>query len=639
MRSGLVLLGAIVLALMLGSPAASQEAELRAGKVVYGPQQAECSGSFLLDNVASLCKLIPGASCPTATSSCRTYTRQIFTGTRLGPAPSGSAGSQWNGMGGSGELMADALICALREMSPQLRGAIRTPPLSVGLPVGTVSVVQEVGFKEFRRINPEFKGYRKIILTLPVVGKAEAITQSFTVTKRTYALFGGPVLAGDRPITNSYALNIAAEDKSRTIVIKPLSFTVATPIGPFSVDPEFTYATRTSVIASPYSAPHLDLPNFLGGTKTVRFSDLFGVEPGRAATTKNVSYGTLAQNRTGWLSQLGLGTRGTHADKSVWKAPAGGPSLRPDIDPYKARSPGEAQPSIFVSAKGTIKYPKNPKDMLPSWVFGLPGVNFDAFVTVTPRIEASVAGQFTIANGEGSDYDEPQEFRFSAKRFASASLVSGMRAAASFSVDVRLRIYVKAEFPIVGGKTLVDIDKKIPVPLGGGTPSSSVFAAAAISTGGDLPETLEGIRTLHGIYHSNAASAKAFIEQCYAPSQPPPSQPPTEPAQPGNPKDLFAGVLWPCNICIATGVVADKGKQIHPQHFDTVMKSNPPPGPGHWQCDNVLKTGCMDLCTLNAATNALVIARLPKQIASGMPANDPNRQLFAHTCDKDFTVR
>lgn len=290
--------GAGILPCVLAISGHAQEHQLIAGQAVTKTLPTECSGSSLVDNVLALCELIMGKQCGAQSGHCKTYTRQVFTGTRLGKGTTGP-GAQWNGMGGSGELMADALICSLRELSPQLRGAIRTPPLSIGLPIGKVTVVQEIGFKEFRRTDPEFKGYRKIILTLPVVGKAEAIAQSLTVHKRTYSMASPPALAGNRPITHMYALNIATDDKERTLAIKAPSFPVPTPIGAFSVTPEFSYVTRTSVIASPYAAPHLDLPDFLGSKNTVRFSDLFGSNAGVAATTKKVFYGNMGQNRTG----------------------------------------------------------------------------------------------------------------------------------------------------------------------------------------------------------------------------------------------------------------------------------------------------------------------------------------------------
>jgi hypothetical protein len=623
---------------ILAVAAGAQEADLRAGKFVYGPQQPECTGSFV-DNVLKLCDLIPGASCPTKSGYCRTYTRQVFTGTRIAPA-SATEKAKWNGMGGSGELMADAVICSLRELSPQLRGAVRieSPPISLG--IGNVKAVQEIGFREFRRINPEWKGYRKIILELPVVGKAEAITQALTVTKHSYASFGGPLLAGNRPVTHSYALNVTADDKQRLLIIKPPSFTVATPIGAFEVNPEFSYVTRTWVIASPYQALRLDMPNFLGSKDTVKFKDIYGIDAGIAETTKKVFIGNFAENRTGWLSQLGMGTRGIHSDKAVWKDPA----LRPDQDPYKSRSGLEAEPSIYALAAATLKYPSNPKDLLPSWVFGLPGVKFDAYITVTPKVEASVAGQLSLGSGEGSNYYQPKEFEFSATRRAASSLVAGMRTAASFSVVVRLYINVSAEFDFIAGKvrkTLINVNKTFPVPLAGSAKTGKVYQGGTVSTGGEFPETLDGVTTLHGIQHPGAQGAAAFIKQCYAPSQPPTNEPKSEPATAGNPKDLFTGILWPCNICVASAAVFDGSTMKAPAHADTMMPSNPPPGPapGHWKCDDYRKSGCMDLCTFNPATKAFAIAQLPKQIAASLLANDPNKVLFGQICDASYGVR
>lgn len=318
-----------------------------------------------------------------------------------------------------------------------------------------------------------------------------------------------------------------------------------------------------------------------------------------------------------------------------------GPWRRPDIEPYKARSSAEALPSIHVTAKATLKYPDDPKKLLPSWVFDLPVPTIEAYISVTPTLEASVAGQLTIGSGEGSNYVEAKEFSFSARRFASASLVAGMRAAASFTVVVRLVIKVTATFDFFVGPVtikLVNIDKTIPVPLGGSSSSSQAFIGAAVSTGGEVPETLDGVRTLHGVQHMGAAPSAAFIEQCYAPSQPPANEVKTEPPEKGDPKDLFGSVLWPCNICIASAAVFDKGTPKHPAHADTITKSNPPPTPPHWKCDHHVKSGCMDLCTQNSATQALTIARLPKQIANGLPANHPQKELFSKICDSTIVV-
>jgi hypothetical protein len=98
-------------------------------------------------------------------------------------------------------------------------------------------------------------------------------------------------------------------------------------------------------------------------------------------------------------------------------------------------------------------------------------------------------------------------------------------------------------------------------------------------------------------------------------------------------------MLWPCNIGVVSKPVVDKGKQVHPSHFDTVMKSTSALPPGHWKCNYHLKTGCMDMCTWNPDTKVLAITRLPKQIGSDLPANHSKKVLFSKTCDRDFTVR
>lgn len=624
--------------------ATAQEGDLRAGKAVLGPVAAECGGPSLADNVAKLCTLIPGASCPTAKSQCRPYSRQIFAGTKLGRIL--PQGGQWNGMGGSGELIADALVCTLRELSPQLRGPIRAQA-SIDLGIGKLQATQEVGFLDFQRVNPVLNGYRKITLDMPVVGRAEAITQSFTLTKRAYAHLGAKPVAGNREIDDSFAIDLATQSKSRDLLIQAPSFPVTTPIGVFTVTPQFGYGTRTSVVATPLAAPHADIPNFLGGKNTVRFSDIYGLDQGLKQSTKNVFFGNMGEMRTGWLSQIGLGTRGTIADTSVWAPSGGGPVLRPELDPSRARSNAEAEPSIRVEAKATVKYPKNPSDLLPAWVFDIPFlVAPEVYVTIAPTVEAGAGGQFLLGAGEGSDHIENQEFRFISTRFSSATMLAGLNVAASFNVEVGLRLYVSADFPWpVGETTFVDIDKTIPVPLYGDKVSGKTLVAGAWSTGEDTPETLDYLKTLHGTEHVGAAKTAAFIKQCYAPgNQPAANNPPATPPAPGKPEDLFDNddVLWPCNICLNTVGVDYDGKQNpswkQPYHLKSQARFLMPAStPASWKCDAPAKSGCMDLCRFNPTTKKLTVARRPGQIAGGLPFGHPDRPFFEQ-CEKDWPV-
>lgn len=639
-----IALAASIVWIAWGCSAMAQESDLRAGKAVLGPVASECSGPSLTDNVAKLCTLVPGGFCPTAKSQCQAYTRQIFTGTALGKIQ--PQGGQWNGMGGSGALMADALVCTLRELSPQLRGPIRTQA-AINLGIGKLQATQEIGFLDFQRINPVLSGYRKITLDMPVVGRAEAITQTFTLTKRAYAHLGAKPIAGNREIDTSFAINLVTQAKSRDLVIQTPEFPVSTPIGVFTVTPQFHYRTRTSVIATPLAAPYTEIPNFLGGKNTVRFSDIYGLDQGLQQSAKYVFYGNMGQMRTGWLSQIGLGTRGTIANTGIWTAGGAGLVLRPELDPSQARSGAEAEPSIQVEAKATVKYPKNPRDLLPSWVFDIPFlVAPEAYVTIAPTVEAGAGGQFLLGAGEGSDHIENQEFRFISTRFSSATMLAGINVAASFNVKVGLRLYVGANFPWpVGETTIIDIDKTIPVPLHGDEVSGKTLVGGGWSTGEETPEAIDYLKTLHDTEYVGPAKTAAFIQQCYAPGfQPAANSPPPTPPAPGKAEDLFNNndVLWPCNVCLNTIGIDYDGKKNpnwkQPYHLKPQATFlMPASAPANWKCDAPPKSGCMDLCRFNPTTKQLTIARRPGQIASGLPFGHPDRAFFEQ-CAKDWPV-
>ncbi len=627
-----------------GVGALAQEAELRAGKAVLGPLQTECAGAALLDNVAKLCNLIPGSYCPTAKSSCQSTTRQVFLGTALGkPLPQGG---QWNGMGGSGELMADTLVCSLRELSPQLHGPIQSQA-SINLGIGTLMATQEIGFRDFQRINPVVRGYRMIMLDMPVVGRTEAITQDFTLTKRIYAEMGAKPVAGNREIDRAFTINLTAEAKTRDLGIQTPGFPVTTPIGVFTVTPKFEYHTRTSVIASPFAATHTDIPNFLGSPYAVRFSDIYGLDQGVQQSAKVVNYPNMGNMRTGWLSQIGLGTRGTIADTGVWTGPGSGLVLRPELDPSMARSTAEAEPSISVAAKAEVKYPENPKDLLPSWIYDIPFLSPpEAYVTIAPTVEAGAGGQFDLGVGEGSNHIENQEFRFISTRFSAATMIAGLNVAASFNVKVGFRLLVKANFPWpVNEITFVDIDKSIPIPLYGDKVAGATYIAGSWSTGEDTPETLDYLKTLQGVEFKGPVATAGFIQQCYAPGAQPAANTPTPtPPAPGKPENLFNNdkLLWPCNICLNTPGVDYDGKQNanwkQPYHLKPQMTFLlPATTPAAWPCDAPPKSGCMDLCRFDPLSMKLTVARHPGQIAIGYPFDSPERSFFQQ-CEKPWPI-
>src|SRR3989304_3562230 len=145
---------------------------LREGNAIKGVEKNDCDNSFVLESLNTLCELFGAGSCLKQTSKCNNYSRQIYTGSTLVEE---SNGSSWNGRGGSGQLMADAALCTLRELSP--KGSSVGPllsPFEINIGIGDVKVRQEVGYLDFDRASARFKGYRKMYIELPVLGKFNA---------------------------------------------------------------------------------------------------------------------------------------------------------------------------------------------------------------------------------------------------------------------------------------------------------------------------------------------------------------------------------------------------------------------------------------------------------------------------------
>ncbi len=623
------------------------QSKLNSGKLVTGTPKEDCDNSVVLDSVSELCKLLAPLTgvdaCVTQSSSCNSYERQLYTGSVLGPGQKGP-NSRWNDRGGSGALMADAAVCTLRELSTKIDGPIDSSA-SLNIGIGDVVVKQQVGYLDFDRINGRFKGYRKLRIELPVIGKFDAVTQDIDLRRVFYGtgqLFNNIPTAGDYPLLFAYGLNLSTEEKDKSINIDPGSFNVTTPIGDFEVSPHFTYKSNTVVADTPFGT---DFTYIIGqddeGPDAIKLYDLYGVVPGINNNTipPPSSSGTTdyKEKQSGWVSQIGLGTRGSIDDK-LW-SPSPGPGgffTRPDYDPtgllkfefYESRSDEENRPSVYAEASASIKYPDNPADMLPDWVGGLPGLDWDAYIKVTPTIKAGAAGQFGINVSEGTDNKKELSGEFYVgkpeSRTSALGIYSGVEANASFEVLAELRLYVSAVFDFfIGSKRidLIDIHPKFPIPIAGGTPvSSNVELATALSSSDNtvvLPETLDYLKTFKG-----AKNPEEFINLCYAKvTEVPPEEPPVSETEKGDVTDLFE--YLPCNICLATDAVTGTKTSDIPAHQEILSPVNPTP-PAVWQCDAASKSGCMDLCKLNKETGEFTVVKNPSQIADSIPTTDPD---------------
>jgi hypothetical protein len=630
-----------------GGGASDTQATLNQGNAVTGPSNTDCSNSFVFEAVNTLCELFGSGSCISQQSSCNSYERELYTGCLLS-----KTGTYWNGRGGSGEPMADASLCIMRELSPKVPGGgPLTSTASIDLGIGTMKIEQEVGYLDFDRVNARFTGYRKMYVELPVLGKFDAVTQNIDLQKTVVGAHGfNPYpFAGNVQILHGYGLDLITEEKTKTLSITPPAFDVPTPIGVFSAQPDFQYQSYTTVADSPYAADHtyIILPPDNYGDVAIDLSDLYGIQPGVANDAQIVpSLGAYKLYRNGWISQIGMGNRGTGTgSETVWSPPASGVFSRPDYDPfnkldflsYVPRSDKENQPSIHAKAAAHLKYPKDPKALLPSWVNSLNIADVEAYIQVSPTIEAGAAGQFGIALSEGTNYYRDKEFGLKSDRTAALGIYEGVKANASFYIDTLLRIKVDANFDLLVGTVtlnLIDISPHFPIPLAGGTPVGSgvKFASAySLSTDSNLifPVGLDSLNAFTG----TKADPAAFITQCYAKeNEVPPEQPPTPTSSKGDPADLFKPEVWPCNICIATDEVRDTdGTLKEPAHADFLMPAQTLPTT--WKCDGRIKSGCMDKCTWDKTFDAsgkpnLVVVAGPGEIADGIPASDPQHAFF-----------
>jgi hypothetical protein len=618
-----------------------------------------CDTLTVLDAVEKLCELAGASPCVSQTASCRRYRRQLFTGTRLQNAP--TIPGQWNGRGGSGDLMADAVLCSLRELSPELGGPL-VSEATVGLgPLGDIHVRQEVGFTKFDRLRERFEGYRRVEVDMPVVGKAQAITQPLVFDAVGFT--GGGFSAGNYPIQHAFALDVATEDKTKIIQFTPPGFVVGTPFGPVTVTPEFTYGTRTAVVVTPYAgsnAAHDVTSLYLdaGATWHMRLLDLYGVGPGLVNTATETGPATYPSQRGGWSSQLGLGTRGAVLGQAPWSPPGSGPLTRPDTDLFAPRSTDEATPSVYASAMAELAWPSHPSQILPDWVFTIPFLDPPiARLTVAPSIAAGVPSQLFVAVDEGADHIVSGEFAFTSRRLSTMTMRAQVGAFGLFQVEAGVRILVTADFPFpVGSKTFVDIEKKIPIPLFG-TPASGhldiAFAFSGSSQGPTFPEPLDYLGSFKA-FHTEPAAITSFIEQCFAPQalaeQPVPQPEP----EPGDPATLFEGALWPCNICIFTaghptldlGTIRAQYEAALPSHpdwppwpeeipDDWVAILAPATTPPAWGCDTNGNTGCYDLCAFDFETNTLTVVLGPEEVIPLLPPTpdyDDERAVLAQ-CD------
>ena len=607
--------------------------------------EIDCQDSLFLDALELMCDLWPGMECnPSSGSdpSCSSYERQIFTGITVTPEPGGEANLA-NGRGAAGHSHADGILCSMRQLSPTIRGPLVSTAV-VPLGIGNVQARQEIGFTQFDRVNHAFEGYRRLEFSVPVLGTFDAVTQPIRIAEHSEQIHleaeyieNRPGVVGGRgpAIIDAYALDVSSEERSKDFVLRPPAFDVVTPIGVFEAQPEFQYKSNAAVTDSAFGdSTYVDVPDFGGTGRTFHLDDLYGTRPGLGYVLAPVDYGNYGEYQDkGWFSGLGLGTRSTRGTTEYWTPPASGDADRPDWDPYAPRGPEEALPSAYVSASATVKYPKNPEELLPDWINDVPYLMTPiAYITVTPTLEAGVAGQLGIGVQEGGYFTEEGEYQLYDHNVSAFGIQASTQATAAFRVDVRfvLRISVDAPWP-VGVIDLVDIDETIPMPIGvESTDYGHLDWAAGIAH--DQNAELDALVAFDTAY-GTPQETEAFLDWCFAEEAEVPDEqiPETEPT-PGDPSLLFPGnALWPCNICVAIDEQSEGEEFVIPVSYASVVQ--PATTPPTWSCDSQAKSGCMDACVSDLETGTLTKIHGPLYLASQALAHgDPANYEFFMSC-------
>jgi len=589
----------------------------------YALRNDDCSSESVVDAFSDILEMF-GQDILHSWSDCNGYDRQLFTGTTIAQDKDASCTDSptWNGMGGSGDLLSDAALCTLKELSSQRSGPFRLESPSIDLGIGDVRLVQEMGFLDFDPLAKRFRGYRRVRFQAPVIGEFDAISQDLTLLKRSYGT-PGSLSAGCYPIVERFGLDVSTREKDQLILFKAPSFTVPTPVGPFEVTPELRYENRAPVVDSPYgysSSTYLD-PYEARGT------DVYGVDQGGL-------YSDTWPFGRAWVSQLALGTRDASREPWVWTPPAEGEARRPDLELSKARCDEEAVPSIEVEAKARLEYPDadGVEGAMPAWLKDLSkygvGYDVDFSVYVEPTLRAAFASQFDLYAVETY---KSYEFKEPNARRSELSFLSGMEVDAGFYIHagMNLKIVLKLPWPL-DDITLIDTHPDFDVPLAEKEEGGYSTASSSVSYDTQLhwPKALNRVTTLHGHAYNGPTETEAFLQDCYA--NPPSADPPPEAvSEPGDPEELFEDVLYPCNICLAFDYVSvdDEGYPDGPgsdpvrvdfdlsaDQFRVLMPADDNPFSPHWACDLPAKGGCMDMCAMDPVTGKLTVAVPAKDI-------------------------
>ncbi|MEZ5921478.1 MAG: PAN domain-containing protein [Parvularculaceae bacterium] len=559
---------------------------------------------------------------------CGEYERELATGVTLGAAPASAHEPPiWIDMGGQGDLMADSLLCLMKDIGDAPGGkVIRKSTANVG-GIG-LSIQQVVGLSDFNAAARRAQLYQQVRVCAPVIGCFDTQRQTITVEKRISApAWPGKMKAGEYPIANSYSLDVKANWADSKFNASTPPITITTPYGSGTLQAKFNYFSSLYPVDTPFDYKKgvklfFDHPAARSSGTTLA-QDSYGRSgipfilnlttahkpPTADCSGKPAGYICIdpvdpAPPPFAWSSQILFGARNAAYDAKPWQPAAAAKwPERPDLDLETPRSFLERGPTANFVASTPVKI-KPPVqdllDMVPAGVRDLIG-SIGLVITVTPEFAADYAAQLGLMAREGRMSDctgKGKEFGGPCS-LSEALLYAQTRAEGRMQLKTHINLDIDFNIP---STPFYDPDihfsDGFTVPIGGpnkgwdpGKPSANNpyanFARAALVT--ESPTSTPFGQFVKGLSGKSHGDIAEWTDQCLKTQPQNISSPPEPTHEPGAPEDLEPELL-PCNICVADL----RQNKYKPFVFPEVKaKSYSTP----WSCAWQENTGCHDLCS------------------------------------------
>lgn len=623
------------------------------------PSGGSCVSGGFAGVLDSICNLAFNGVCAERCGCCTTEDTELFAGVTFNPPTSTPA--DWPGLGGRGQLAAEAALCLLRDLGETNggNGVFNHSEVSVG-PFGQAKVEQRVALVDFDPVAKTMHGFHSASICAPPFGCVDNQVQNFTAS-----LVQSPspsFTCGDYPFDDSYGLNLVAPDTEHRLHFELTAITIFTPYGTISAHPEVVYQTALKT-SFPTTVNDIHVPQSPCPDLETSIAPVVGRVDGAGGTALLcAAMPTLITDPGqgyGLVSQLGLGSRGVSTDE-----PLHGDSPRPDLDLRLPRTEEERKPLGSVSASVDFVY--DIIGLLPDQFQGSP-FEPEANVFVKPHLDAGFASQFqvhfselryrSIAEGPDCDVDIIDDAR--------VELQTRSRVQVSFDIDAGMNLVLKlhgVSTPF-GDITVTILDKHpkfelLPEPIADDDSDTWLHDGEAVFVSNEI-SPVSALSHLTTFSSGAVADPVAFRNECFQTPPPTGQTVPTGSFTPDDPNKFTTVLEFPCNICIAGGALSqgcgpdrqagfgenyecridENGVCYDPLgnggcKYQPIAPSDLPPGVTNttgvlfatpqdpdlvWFCDTVQKTGCMDLCSYDPSADQ------PLQVVRSAADLEPDR--------------